>query len=245
LLKAHNLIIIALCLNWRQYQPLSQGFVHLLPGTNKGPCFMFNSTCGNHLLNCLGGAWSRIRTSSTFLKEFAQAPSHVGSICPSSRALTAALIQASPLNQPGLIIDLGAGSGIVSEELIKAGIEPERLLAIEISPGFAEVFARRCPGVPLFIEDARSLSLILNRLDRQRPISSIISSLPLRIMPSDLVREIMAELKQVLAVRGGSLIQYTYAWWMRYPLAQYGFKPSARRIVLKNIPPARVESYEV
>jgi phospholipid N-methyltransferase len=206
---------------------------------------MFNSICSNYLLNRLSGVWSQIRTSSTFFKEFAQAPSHVGSICPSSRALTAALIQAARVNESGLIIDLGAGSGIVSEELLKAGIAPERLLAIEISPGFAGVFARRCPQVPLFIEDARKLSLILKRYGRQRPISGIISSLPLRIMPSPLVEEIMTEMRQVLDTRGGSLIQYTYAWWMRYPLTRYGFKPIASRLVLKNIPPAKVESYGV
>jgi phospholipid N-methyltransferase len=147
------------------------------------------------------------------------------------------------LNSDGFIVDLGAGSGVITENLLKIGVDPQRLLAVEISSGFADVFKRRCPGVPLFMEDARNLSLILDRLDAKRPVSSIISSLPLRIMPGDSVREILDEVKTVLQKRNGSFIQYTYAWWMRYPLSKYGFQPDTARIVLKNIPPAKVESY--
>jgi phospholipid N-methyltransferase len=204
---------------------------------------MFKLTCAHPVYEHCLCLWDRIRTTSAFFKEFVQAPSHVGSICPSSGALTSALIKSASLNNDGFIVDLGAGSGIITENLLKAGVDPKRLLAVEISPGFAGVFSRRCPAVPLFVEDARNLSLILDRLDPGLPVSSIISSLPLRNIPDDLVREILEEIKLVLQKRSGSFIQYTYAWWMRYPLGKYGFQPNTSRIVLKNIPPAKVESY--
>jgi phospholipid N-methyltransferase len=199
----------------------------------------------------LYSAWGKVRTISAFLKEFAHSPLHVGSICPSSRFLTSALVDimddaAGALHShdcPGLIIDLGAGSGIVSETLLRMGVSPERIVAVEISPGFAQVFQRRCPGVRLLIGDARHLGALLDEYAPATPVTGIISSLPLRVFPAWLIGEILQEIKNVMSQRGGSLIQYTYAWWMRYPLSQYGFMPYASRSVLRNLPPAKVESY--
>ena len=186
-----------------------------------------------------------MQAARTFLREFVHAPTSVGSVCPSSKALTASLIKAAPLVDDGLVIDLGAGSGIVTEELIKAGIAPERILAVEISSGFAGVFNRRCPDVPLIIGDARSLDSIITRHNPTSKVSAVISSLPLRAIPTNIVSEIMAELRNVLVGKGGTLIQYTYAWWMKYPLQRYGFNPRSARLVWGNIPPAKVESYVV
>ncbi|CAK7041572.1 MAG: hypothetical protein DELT_02848 [Desulfovibrio sp.] len=190
-------------------------------------------------------AIKKLQATGTFLREFISAPSYVGSVCPSSKALTAALISSAPINGDGLIIDLGAGSGVVSEELVKAGVAPERIMAVEISSGFSNVFNKRCPDVPLIIGDARALESMITRHNPSVGVSAIISSLPLRVIPSGIVVEIMNEMQSVLSKKGGVLIQYTYAWWMRYPLRRYGFTPCSARVVLGNLPPAKVESYAV
>lgn len=194
-------------------------------------------------LHC--NAVKKLQAAGIFLREFIQAPSYVGSVCPSSKALTTSLINSVPLEGEGLIIDLGAGSGIVSEELVKAGVSPDRIVAVEISDGFAKVFNKRCPGVQLVIGDARSLQSIITRRNPAGRVSAIISSLPLRVIPSGIVCEIMSEMREVLVTRGGVFIQYTYAWWMRYPLRRHGFSPCSSRMVLGNLPPAKVESYVV
>jgi phosphatidylethanolamine/phosphatidyl-N-methylethanolamine N-methyltransferase len=187
----------------------------------------------------------KMQIAGVFFKEFVSAPFNVGSVCPSSKALTASLINEVPFGENNLIIDLGAGSGIISEELVKAGISPDRILAVEISSGYAEVFNKCCPDVPLVIGDARALLSIIAQRNTTRGVSAIISSLPLRMFPADLVSEIMAEIYNVLLSKGGVFIQYTYAWWMRFSLRQYGFTPRSDCMVLANIPPARVESYTV
>lgn len=177
------------------------------------------------------------------MREFVCAPVKVGSICPSSKALTASLIESVPLYGNGLIIDLGAGSGSVTEELLRVGVAPERILALELSLGFSKVFSRRCPGVPLIIGDARHLNTILDTYAPGRELGAVISSLPFRVMPSWLVREILQEIHDAVSRKGGLLVQYTYAWWMRYPLSKYGFLPQSSNFVLGNLPPAKVESY--
>jgi phospholipid N-methyltransferase len=190
-------------------------------------------------------AAEKLQATGIFLREFIQAPSHVGSVCPSSKALIASIINTAPLHGNDLIVDLGAGSGTVSEELVNAGVSPNRIVAVEISDGFSRVFSKRCPDVPLVIGDARSLQSILTRHSPDGRVGAVISSLPLRVMPPDDVSEIMAELRNVLVDKGGVLIQYTYAWWMRYPLSRHGFIPRSVDIVPANIPPAKVESYVV
>ena len=192
----------------------------------------------------MGGAlFEKIKLEAAFMKEFVRAPLLVGSICPSSRALTKTLVHMAGTDREGLIVDLGAGSGIVSQELLGAGVASERLVAVELSPGFRKSFARACPGVAMITGDARDLGKLLDRHAPGVPVCSVISSLPFRVMPRPIVLDILREIRHVLLERGGSFVQYTYAWWMQYPLRKFGFAPDAARLVLKNVPPAKVEIY--
>lgn len=192
-----------------------------------------------------GGLIEKIRLETRFMTEFMRAPFNVGSVCPSSRALTQTLVRMADLSGSGLVIDLGAGSGIVTRELLLCGVAPERILAVELSPGFRKAFSEQCPGVTMITGDARELGSLLEAHAPGRGIGTIISSLPLRIMPDSVVAAVMRELRGVLAERGGTLLQYSYFWWMNFPLRRFGFAPRSSRLVLKNVPPARVEDYRV
>lgn len=184
-----------------------------------------------------------IESTGQFLFAFIKAPARVGSVCPSSRVLAARLTAAVPGEDDGLIIDLGAGSGPVTAQLLRAGVSPERIIAIEADKSFAAPFARRCGALPLTIADARQLKSVLDAAAPGKRIGAIISSLPFRTMPSGLVGEILREVRKVMRERGGVLIQYSYAWWMHYPLRQYGLRPCYASVVMRNLPPARVEVY--
>ncbi len=185
-----------------------------------------------------------IESTRQFFFAFLRAPSKVGSVCPSGRALAARLIAAVSGEDNGLIIDLGAGPGPVSAQLLRAGVAPERIIAIEADKNFAAPFARCCGDLPLTIADALQLKSILDAEVPGKRISAIISSLPFRIMPPSLIGAILREVRGVMRERGGVLIQYSYAWWMRYPLTRYGFIPCYASVVMRNLPPARVEVYQ-
>lgn len=188
----------------------------------------------------------KLVANAFFLGQFLRSPGKIGSICPSSRFLTHALAQAAleKANDPqGLIVDLGAGSGVVSRELLKCGVAPERILAVDISDHFREIFRKHCAGLELHTGDARNLEDLINEYNPALPLQAVISSLPLRVMPDSLVSEIMSETRKVLRRRGGVLIQYTYAFWLHSALGPYGFMIENRRFVPVNIPPALVEKY--
>jgi phosphatidylethanolamine/phosphatidyl-N-methylethanolamine N-methyltransferase len=183
------------------------------------------------------------RDNCAFFLEFMQYPDKVGSVCPSSPALIEQLLNGADIGDQGLVIDLGAGSGVVSEGMLRCGIQTDRIIAIETLEDFAESFAVRCPGIPLVIGDAGNLKTILDRVAPGRKISAILSSLPFRAMLPTTAGVILDGIHAVLRERGGRLVQYSYAWWLRYPLQNNGFSPVAANIVWRNLPPARVEVY--
>lgn len=185
------------------------------------------------------------------MKEFASSPFHVGSICPSSRWLALRLVgvaqkaalAASTMPEEGLILDLGAGSGPVTRELLRAGVSPQRIVAIERSRSFGAAFKRKYRHVPLLVGDAAHLRALLADAYPNVPIAAVISSLPFRSIPRKITEAILLELRQTLTERGGALVQYSYAWWMKDALLPYGFTPLSSHLVIQNFPPARVEAY--
>ena len=193
--------------------------------------------------------WDFLKVEMGFVKEFACAPFHVGSICPSSRTLASQLVgmAQNPFGSVaagnGLIIDLGAGPGPVTGELLRTGVAPERIVAIERSPSFARVFQNKYRQVSILTGDAMNLRQMLAAHYPDSPVSAIISSLPLRAIPRKIAGDILREVHATLTERGGTLVQYSYWWWTKHSLRNQGFAPCNSRLVLQNVPPARVECY--
>ena len=190
-----------------------------------------------------------LRVEMGFVKEFACSPFNVGSICPSSRILAGQLVSLAQDDagapSTGLILDLGAGPGPVTGELLRAGVAPERIVAVERSPSFVRTFQHRYRNVPILAGDAADLRQMLAEKFPDSPIRAIISSLPFRAIPRKIAVRILWELHETLVERGGVLVQYSYVWWQKHTLRDEGFSPRVSRLVFKNVPPARVESYVV
>lgn len=177
-----------------------------------------------------------------FFKQFLRTPLTIGSVCPSGHALAHTLADlAAGEDRGGMFIDLGAGTGVVTRELLSLGVSAENILAVDICENFGNIFAKYYPQVKLLIDDARNLGRIVS--DRGTPIRAVISSLPLKNMPCSTISAIMNEIWNVLYESGGALIQFTYAVWIRGALSRYGFNLLSRRYVVNNLPPCLVEKY--
>lgn len=182
------------------------------------------------------------KNAVTFLVEFLQSPRSVGSICQSSPFLTQKLVAPIATPKKGLVVDLGAGTGVVTEQLLKSGYPLSSIVAIEKSPVLSQVLQKKWPKLHVITAEATSALKMLRAPHGCTPVHTIISSLPLRVFSKEAVSTIMKEMRYLLP-DDGCLIQYSYAFWMRYPLASYGFHPVSSSFVLGNIPPARVELY--
>lgn len=185
-----------------------------------------------------------IQTAFLFFRQFLRAPAQTGSLCPSSRFLARALANAALENDMGgLLVDLGSGSGVISRELLRLGVSPRRILAVDISECLVPLLRKQCGTIRFRAGDARNLGLYLGEYPCTLRVQAILSSLPLRTMPERMLAETMREIHSVLHDRGGVFVQYTYALWQDDALSTYGFQLRANRIVPMNMPPALVETY--
>lgn len=172
-------------------------------------------------------------------REFLTNPSHVGSVIPSSSILARKMAKHVPQDGNGLVIELGAGTGVVTKALLNHGIAGSRIKVIERSPKLVNHLREHFPELSIICGDAAKLGEIIQEHDQ--PISAIVSSLPLRSIPKDKVELIAEELEKVL-VPGSLFIQYTYL--KDHAIDVKGLKKIHSEWVLFNIPPARIDVFK-
>lgn len=178
-----------------------------------------------------------------FIQELVNNPREIGAILPSSRNLAVAMARWLPHDPDAYALELGPGTGAVTEALIDRGLREDRLIAIERSPKLADHLRRRFPRAKVITGDAFQLDELLKREAGQvHKISTVISSLPLMNFPSHLAHDLARKIRAVLPA-GGKLVQYTYRV-TRTPKAAAHFGFVASNVVWLNFPPARVSVYE-
>lgn len=177
---------------------------------------------------------------SQFIGQLLTRPAEVGAIFPSSRMLglemTAGLDATS-----GPLIELGPGSGAITEALLERGVRPGNIHAVEMSPEFCAVLARRCPGIHVHCGSAADLASL-----GVPQVATIVSSLPLLSIPAPVVKEILISARAHLAP-GGRMLQFTYGLRSPVPestLADLGFACGRGPTVWRNIPPARIFTFD-
>lgn len=183
------------------------------------------------------------RSWALFLREAISSPRDVGAFLPSSRTLARRIARLVDDPGDGTIVELGAGTGAVTEALLERGIPPRRLIALERSTSMADLLRARFPEVRVICGDAADLRLLLRHArgsETQAGPAQIVSSLPLRVLPADKVQAILREIAGVLRT-GGHWIQYTYA--LRPREVHPGFRRRDSVLVWQNIPPARVDVF--
>src|SRR3546814_8697364 len=65
-----------------------------------------------------------------FIQEFITRPGTIGAICPSSRFLAKHMALEVPRADDGLVIELGGGTGVITQALLDQGVAPEKLMVI-------------------------------------------------------------------------------------------------------------------
>ena len=186
----------------------------------------------------LHGLVDRVKASpaALFLHELHDAPASIGAICPSSGQLARAMVAAVPLAGSGLVVELGAGTGCVTRELLARGVAPERLRVVEQSQRFAQHLRKQFASIPVLQGDAAQLS---NLLPSGSAVDAIVSSLPFRSLPAQIARDVLNQWRTLLP-EGAVVVQFTYAL-MAHPASMFsGFSVTSEHIVLANLPPAKV-----
>lgn len=173
-----------------------------------------------------------------FLKGLIARPKNVGAIAPSSPALARAIAREINPSLPGPVLELGPGTGVVTEALIERGIAPDRITAIEYDPDFAKLVSQRFPEVHVVRGDAFDLA---KTLGNGEPFAGIVSGLPLLNHPMERRRALIQAALERLKP-GAPYVQFSYG--TRPPIeAPPGSTVKRTALILLNLPPARVWVY--
>ena len=184
---------------------------------------------------------ARIRGEALlFLRTWLKAPLRTAAYGPSSPALAREVARMARPGDSGPVVELGAGTGALTQALIEAGVEPGRLILFEADEGFAAMLARRFPGARIVGGDAYDAPGLLGRIGA----AAIISGLPLIQHPGR-AEFVLACLRE-LGRPGAHFAQLTYMPGSPVPLARMpGVQTRVSPTIWRNFPPARVWSYRL
>lgn len=186
-------------------------------------------------------ARTKLGDEARFIKSWIDDPMRTGSVTPSSPALARRMASFVDPAQPGPVIEIGPGTGPVTEALIERGISEERLILVEYSPEFCKLLRERFPRATVIEGDAYTLSKTLAGHLHGKAIA-LVSSLPLFTQPPAM-RSALARDAFTLLVDDAPFIQFTYSVISPVPRKGSGLKAFVSEWVLRNIPPARVWVY--
>lgn len=178
-----------------------------------------------------------------FFRQWLRAPLTTASVVPSSPRLGRAMAHALP---PGVarVVELGAGTGAITRELLRHRVRPDHLCMVELNPELHRDLQVAFPDCRVVCGDARELPRLLASTDgfRDGQADAVVSSLGLLSMPPGLVEQILAAAFECMPPRG-VMVQFTYG--PKCPVRAQTLKRlhlRARRVdfTLMNLPPASV-----
>jgi phosphatidylethanolamine/phosphatidyl-N-methylethanolamine N-methyltransferase len=187
-----------------------------------------------------------LKSVALFGRELIANPGSTGAAFPSSPFLGKRMASYIAPKTDGWIVELGAGTGSITKALLDHGIAPSKLITIEMSGKLVEHLQKRFPQLNIIQGDAAELRTIVDRVSgtSNTHIDYVVSCLPFRSLPDPLCETIIQQIKQVLGSTG-KLIQFTYDLRSKNFHHFREFKRIDSAIVIPNIPPARVDLFEV
>ena len=176
-----------------------------------------------------------------FIRSWIEKPLSIGAVTPSSRVLARAMAAYVDPNTKGPVIELGPGTGPVTEALVAQGIDPARLILLEFDPTFCRLLRQRYPAATVVQGDAYSLKRVLGG-HLAEPAAAVVSGLPLFTKPVKTRLKLVYE-AFALMFPGAPFVQFTYATLPPIPKALDRVRSEASERIWMNIPPARIWVY--
>jgi phospholipid N-methyltransferase len=181
-----------------------------------------------------------------FVKHFIKAPSQVGSIWPSSSFLARAMVEGIDWEHD-FIVELGCGTGSVTEEISRRLRNPELYLGFEIQAGLQDRLRMRFQSLRIVADSAEQLEKYLGVQGKQ--VHAVLSSLPFTTLDRELTKRIVSRYVGALAP-GGLFRLFLYAHTVSLPRnTKFLHELSTqlvladKKLILWNLPPAVVMTF--
>jgi phosphatidylethanolamine/phosphatidyl-N-methylethanolamine N-methyltransferase len=183
----------------------------------------------------------RLDDEVRFLRSWIEKPLHMGAVMPSGRLLARTMAQYVNVDSSGPVVELGPGTGAITNALIERGIDQKRLVLVEYNPGFCALLRDRYPQAKVVQGDAYKLRDSLWDV-LSVPASAVVSGLPLVTKPMLTRLKLIRDAFLALAP-GAPFVQFTYSVAPPIPKSLPGVSTEASERIWMNLPPARVWVY--
>jgi phosphatidylethanolamine/phosphatidyl-N-methylethanolamine N-methyltransferase len=175
-----------------------------------------------------------------FFRRWLANPLQMGSVVPSSPALCRRIVEQVRYAPDECVLELGAGTGVISRALLASGLPAERLFVVEIVPDMSRHLRQVLPGVNVIEGDARNLSDLLPRHWHRR-VGTVICGIPLVLLPFVEQRRFIDAIEAVAPGRG--FLHYSYCATSPLPYRKHELAARREAWTPLNFPPASVWRY--
>jgi phospholipid N-methyltransferase len=172
------------------------------------------------------------------VKKFAAKGTSVASFAPSQRSLCRRMLKGIDFDAAQCIVELGAGTGPVTVELLKRVKPHTKLIVVELDPDFCARLRQRFPTADIVEGDAGRLEELLAERGITQ-VDHVVSGLPLPSFPAPL-RDAIIESSAKVLTPDGTFRQLTYMPWVYQGLYKQYFDDVRFAFVPLHVPPAGV-----
>ncbi|GII78853.1 hypothetical protein Sru01_38350 [Sphaerisporangium rufum] len=187
-----------------------------------------------------------VNDAALFFEQFLRFPGTTGAVAPSSRRLARAVAGPVPERGDPLVVELGPGTGVFTEEIQRRLGGRGRHLAVEINPALARRLTARVPGAAVVVGDAARLPALLADQGLGRA-EVVVSGLPWAAFSGALQDRLLGAIAGALAADGAfTTFAYVHARALpaaiafRHRLGECFEEVVPGRTVWRNMPPAFV-----
>lgn len=175
-----------------------------------------------------------------FFRRWLANPIQMGSVVPSSPALCRLITQRIQRAPDEFVLELGAGTGVISRAILAAGVPAERLVVVEIVPAMARLLREALPGAVVIEGDAWRLEELLPPSWHGR-IGMVVCGIPLVLLPVARQNGLVSAIEAVAPGRG--FLHYSYCATSPLPARRLGLSARRQSWTAMNFPPASVWRY--
>lgn len=173
-----------------------------------------------------------------FLSKFLKHGTAIASPAPSSRKLSLATVANIDWAHTNVVLELGAGTGPITQVIVEKARPDCRILAIERDPDFVKRLQVRfadVKNVEVIEGDVCNLPAILAERGLTH-VDAVVSGLPIPSFPKELQNALFSNVAQVLKP-GGPFSQITEMPWVYIKLYRRYFNQVKFRFEPRNFPP--------
>lgn len=174
-----------------------------------------------------------------FFKKFIKKGRKISAATPSSFFLSREVCSVVDWDKPATIVELGAGTGPITDFILKRLKPHHKFVSIEMDDEFYQILKRRFPNAPLIKGDATDLDKTLAGTGIEKA-DYVLSGLPTPSLPREASDRLFKWMDRNLFPNGGIFSQLTVIPLYFWPFYKKHFQEVKYNMVWRNMPPGGV-----